>query len=191
MQSPNLSNISPDAAQASGVSPKLQTSMNNSNNEDMTDNMLLKNLDCRSDIEPLDNVFDDEEVENEEEMEEDDDDPEALADLEQRKDEIIEEFFAIAIQFKHEALEEVKQDCKLNKVPKDQEKKRIAEVTAAMDQKKKEGMKEVKQKLAMIIDNDSIPLSVKIERLRDTEQIRAFMLGYFNLQGGRDPQSEQ
>jgi hypothetical protein len=48
-----------------------------------------------------------------------------------------------------------------------------------MDQKKKDGMKEVKSKLALIIDNDTIPLKVKIERLRDTEQIRAFMLAYF------------
>lgn len=38
-----------------------------------------------------------------------------------------------------------------------------------MDAKKKDGMKEVKLKLAMILDNDSIPLSVKIERLQDTE----------------------
>jgi hypothetical protein len=30
-------------------------------------------------------------------------------------------------------------------------------------------MKEVKIKLSLILDNDSIPLSVKIERLRDTE----------------------
>jgi hypothetical protein len=93
--------------------------MNNSNNDDLTDNLILKNLDSRSDIEPSDNVFDDEEVENEEEDEEEDDDPEALADLEQRKDEIIEEFFAIAIQKKHDALEEVKQECKQLKVPKD------------------------------------------------------------------------
>jgi hypothetical protein len=68
--------------------------------------MILKNLDSRSDIEPSDNkLFDDEDVEEEEE-------PEALADLEQRKDEIIEEFFNIAIQKKHEALDEVRLDCK-------------------------------------------------------------------------------
>jgi hypothetical protein len=54
-------------------------------------------------------------------------------------------------------------------VPRDQEKKRLQEVTQIMDTKKKDGKKEVKAKLAMIIDNDKIPLSVKIERLRDTE----------------------
>lgn len=105
--------------------------MNNSNNDDLADNLLLKNLDSRSDIEPSDNVFDDDDVENvENEEEEEDDDPEALADLEQRKDEIIEEFFAIAIQHKHDALEQVKLECKQSKVPKDQEKKRLQEVTA-------------------------------------------------------------
>lgn len=77
----------------------------------------------------------------------DDDDPEALKELEQRKEEIIEEFYAIAIQKKHEAIEEVKVDCKKNKTPKDQEKKRIQEVTAVMDKKKKEGILEVKNKL--------------------------------------------
>lgn len=89
--------------------------------------------------------------------------------MEQRKDEIIEEFFAIAIQKKHEAIEEVKIECKTNKVPKDQEKKKIQEITQQMDLKKKDGMKEVKSKLALIIDNDTIPISVKIERLQDTE----------------------
>jgi phosphodiesterase/alkaline phosphatase D-like protein len=74
--------------------------MNNSgeNNGDLTDQFILKDLDCRSDMEPSDHVFDDDEVENNSQEDEDeDDDPEALADLEQRKDEIIEEFFAIAI----------------------------------------------------------------------------------------------
>ena len=48
-----------------------------------------------------------------------------------------------------------------------------------MDLKRKEGIKEVKSKLALIVDNEAITLSVKIERLQDTEQIRAFINSYF------------
>lgn len=115
-------------------------------NDDLTDQCILKDLESRSDIEPSDNVFDDEEGVDGMEDEEDDD-PELLRELDQLKEEIIEEFYAIAIQKKHEAFEEVKADCKKNKTPKDQEKKRIQEVTASMDKKKKDGIVEVKNKL--------------------------------------------
>lgn len=52
---------------------------------------------------------------------------EALAEIERRKEEIMEEFYEVAFQKKHEAVEEVKADCKKSKTPKDQEKKRIQE----------------------------------------------------------------
>jgi len=61
-------------------------------------------------------------------MGEDDDDTEmaeALAEIEKKKEEIMEEFYEIAFSKKHEAVEEVKVDCKKNKTPKDQEKKRV------------------------------------------------------------------
>ena len=48
-----------------------------------------------------------------------------------------------------------------------------------MDAKRKDGIKEIKKKLALILDNDSIALSEKLSRLQDTEYIRAFMLAYF------------
>jgi hypothetical protein len=54
--------------------------------------------------------------------EEDDDDTEmaeALAEIDKKKEEIMEEFYEIAFSKKHEAVEEVKADCKKNKTPKD------------------------------------------------------------------------
>jgi hypothetical protein len=48
-----------------------------------------------------------------------------------------------------------------------------------MDALRKEGLAEIKRKLALIVDNESIPLRVKLERLQDTEQIKAFMLAHF------------
>ncbi len=56
---------------------------------------------------------------------EEDEDPEALAELEGRRDEILGEFLEIAIMKKHDAVEEVKSECKKNKVAKDIEKKRV------------------------------------------------------------------
>ena len=50
-------------------------------------------------------------------------------------------------------VEEVKQECKKNKTPKEQEKKRVQEMQQYMDTKRKEGIKDVKEKLALIIDN--------------------------------------
>ena len=41
-------------------------------------------------------------------MEEEDEDPEQLAELEKRKEEILEEFLEIAYQRKHEIIEELK-----------------------------------------------------------------------------------
>lgn len=41
-------------------------------------------------------------------------------------------------------------------------------------------MNEIKKKLNQIINDDSISLGEKLARLQDTEQIRAFMVAYFN-----------
>ena len=87
-------------------------------------------------------------MDNVEEDEEDmDDDPEALAELEKRKEEIIDEFLEIAFSKKEDVIEELKKECKRLKLTRDAEKKRILEVESAMDLKRKEGIKEVKKKL--------------------------------------------
>jgi hypothetical protein len=112
-QRDNMYSSSPVNKQGGG------NSIDNSN-ENLTDNYILRDLeDNTSDIEPYDQGEEDGE----------DDDPEALQELEKRKEEIMEEFLEIAYQKKHEAIEEVKADCKKNKVPRDVEKKRILEVT--------------------------------------------------------------
>lgn len=74
----------------------------------------------------------------------------------------------------------MKADCKKNKTPRETEKKMITEIQALMDVKRKDGMKELKKKLNLILENDEISLNDKIERLQDTEQIRAFIFAYFN-----------
>lgn len=107
--------------------------------------MILKNLEDGSDIEPDEN-------------EDEDDDPEILQELEKRKEDIMEEFLELAYQKKHEALEEVKVECKKTKTPKDQEKKRMAEVKQLMDSKRKEGMFDIKKRFNDIVMNESLSL---------------------------------
>jgi len=107
--------------------------------------MILKNLEDGSDIDPDDN-------------EDEDDDPEILQELEKRKEDIMEEFLELAYQKKHEAVEEVKAECKKNKTPKDQEKKRMAEVKLLMDSKRKEGMLDIKKRFNDIVMNESLSL---------------------------------
>ena len=120
--------------------------------------MFLRNLEDGSDIEPSDNYQED--VEDEE-----DDDPEQLAELEHLKEEILEDFLECAYLKKHESVEEVKAECKRSKVAKDVEKKRVGEIQAAMDAKRKEGMKAVKERLAKVTENEDMSLPDKISRL--------------------------
>ena len=75
----------------------------------------------------------------------------------------------------------MKVECKRAKAPKEVEKKRLQEVQQQMDALRKEGLAEIKRKLALILDNDTISLRVKLERLQDTEQIKAFMLAHFSV----------
>ena len=105
---------------------------------------------------------------------------EALTEIERRKEEIQEEFFEVAFQRKHEAIEEAKAECKKNKIPKEQEKKRIQEAQQIMDQKRKEGSNEINKIVQAIIADDSITMQEKIARLQDTETIRALMNQFFN-----------
>jgi Tfp pilus assembly ATPase PilU len=134
--------------------------------------MFLRNLENGSDIEPSDNYQED--IDDEE-----DDDPEMLADLERLKEEILEDFLECAYQKKHEAVEEVKAECKRGKVAKDVEKKRVSEMQGVMDAKRKEGMKAVKERLAKVTDDSEMNLADKIARLQDKDQIRTFIEAWF------------
>ncbi len=71
----------------------------------------------------------------------------------------------MAFSKKHEALEEVKADCKKNKVAKDAEKKKITEAQQMMDLKRKDGLNLINRKLNEIITNDNISLADKMARL--------------------------
>ena len=77
----------------------------------------------------------------------------------------MEEFYEVAFQKKHEAVEEVKADCKKNKVPKDQEKKRIQETQQTMDQKRKDGVNEINRIVSGIVQDEDLSIQEKVARL--------------------------
>ena len=112
-------------------------------------------------------------------MDDEEDDPETLQEIEKRKEEIMEEFLEIAFQKKHEALEEVKNECKKAKTKKEEEKKRLVEVQQQMDLKRKDGMNKINKRLNEIIADESLPLAERLNRLQDSEQIRAYMSAHF------------
>lgn len=144
---------------------------NLSGNDDISENMFLKGLDDNLDLE------------QEAQDEDDQAEAETLQELEKRKEEIMEEFLEYAFAKKHEAIEQIKQECKKNKTPKDQEKKLILEKTKEFDLKRKEGMNELMRNMNNIIYNDEdITVSGagnKLERLQDKEQIQAFIESLF------------
>jgi len=121
--------------------------------------------------------------------EDDDDTAEALQEIEKRKEEIMEEFYEIAFQKKHEYIEEVKTDCKKNKIKKDIEKKRIQEMQAIMDTKRKEGVSEVNKKLNLIILDEEISIQEKVARLQEVDQIRNYMNAYFDKEEEKESKS--
>ena len=84
-----------------------------------------------------------------------------------------------AFQKKHEALEEVKNECKKAKTKKEEEKKRLVEVQQQMDLKRKDGMNKINKRLNEIIADESLPLAERLNRLQDSEQIRAYMSAHF------------
>lgn len=108
-------------------------------------------------------------------MDEDDEDKETLQEFERRKEELMEQFLELAYAKKHEAIEELKAECKAKKVNKETEKKTLAEMTKLMDLKRKEGLADIKKKLNQIIMSESMSVMTKLERLNDAEEIKEYM----------------
>eukprot|EP00350_Pseudokeronopsis_sp_OXSARD2_P002471 CAMPEP_0170562158 /NCGR_PEP_ID=MMETSP0211-20121228/59094_1 /TAXON_ID=311385 /ORGANISM="Pseudokeronopsis sp., Strain OXSARD2" /LENGTH=93 /DNA_ID=CAMNT_0010878677 /DNA_START=781 /DNA_END=1062 /DNA_ORIENTATION=+ len=92
-----------------------------------------------------------------------------MEELEKRKEEIMEEFLDMVFQKRFDKVEEIKANCKAEKLGKEIEKQQIANVHSIMEKKKKAGMKEIKKKLSEILMNDSISLIQRLNRLYDDD----------------------
>ena len=92
--------------------------------EEGNNNSMLKNFDGPLDNNEMCTDVDDDDPEE---------DPEKLAELEQRQEDLIEEFLELAFNKKQEHTEEVKADCKKNNVEKEETKKLVAEAQKKMD----------------------------------------------------------
>ena len=110
----------------------------------------------------------------------DDDDPEEdpqmLAELEQRQEDLIEEFLELAFNKKQEHTEEVKADCKKNSVEKEETKKLVAEAQKKMDQLRRKGTKALKEQFQVVTADEEIPLLEKVNHFKENaESIRETM----------------
>eukprot|EP00347_Sterkiella_histriomuscorum_P018999 403343357 len=162
--------ISPPQFQFGQVSPKNNGTSTNLG-DFSGDNFFLRDLDDNLDLEQDDGQFEDQE------------EAESLQELEKRKEEILEEYLEYAFARKHEEVEAIKADCKLKKLPRDQEKKLVTDVQKQMDLKRKDGMNELAKKMHEIIyeDAENMSLQEKMERLQDKEQIQMFIESVFAL----------
>ncbi|CDW91422.1 UNKNOWN [Stylonychia lemnae] len=115
-------------------------------------------------------------------QQDEEDENEGLQELDKRKEEILEEFLEYAFQKKHEALEQIRGDCKKNKTPKDEEKKLVFEASKVMDTKRKQGMADLTKQMNLIIMDVEQPINEKLNRLQDKEQINTFIHSMFQTQ---------
>ncbi len=112
-------------------------------------------------------------------QDEEDDDPEILLEMDKLKEQILEEFLEYAIMKKHEAIDEVKADCKKTKANKETEKKRVQEVSQVFDKKRKEGSSLLQKQLNKITSEIGPNINEKLARLQDSETIKAFITDFF------------
>ena len=90
--------------------------------------------------------------------EDQDDDPEILEEMDRRHEEIIEQFMEMSYNCKHDAREaamaQEDEGAELEA--------KLLEINKTMDQKRKQGLKELKKKLNDIISDDSIHASARL-----------------------------
>jgi hypothetical protein len=109
------------------------------------------------------------EMEMLEEDEEQDEDPETLEELDRRHEEIIEQFMDLSLNTKHDLREKIMTE--FPDIDPTELKSRLKEV----DQKRKDGLKILKNKLADIIQDEELNADQKLQKLYDESEITEFM----------------
>mmetsp|Transcript_38304 Transcript_38304/g.58387 ORF Transcript_38304/g.58387 Transcript_38304/m.58387 type:complete len:153 (-) Transcript_38304:34-492(-) len=128
----------------------------------------------QGDTEIIDNPEEMEALEAEEDMP---DDPETLEEMERRRDEIIERFIELSHNKKHEEQERLTLEFQENH-PEiediddcDELEDELASVGKAMDKKRKEGLKKLKAKINLIVNDETLHSSVKLQKLYENAEI--------------------
>ena len=97
------------------------------------------------------------------------DDPETLEELDKRQEEITEQFMELSLNTKHDLREKIMAE--FPDIEPSELKQRLKEV----DQKRKDGLKVLKNKLADIIQDEELNGEQKLQKLYDESEITEFM----------------
>ena len=114
---------------------------------------ILKNLDSEINNEDMPSGDEDDEAE---------DDPEMLADLDGKQEELIEEFMGRTFDLKTEKVEEMRAQCKEEKLSRDETKVKVAELEKKIVTLRRQGVKALKQSFGEIVSSEERTLVQKV-----------------------------
>lgn len=119
----------------------------------------------------LNNLDDDEIINNMSDDEEDDEETsELIAAVEAKEEAVIEQFLEIAYTAKNDQVEALKAVHRKNKdQSKDEQRKEVKDLQAAMDALRKKGIKQIKAYIATHLERDDITLRQKLAILNSSE----------------------
>lgn len=115
---------------------------------------ILKNLDSELNNEDMPSDGEDEEAE---------DDPEMLAELERRQEDLIEEFMGLTFDLKQEKVEEMRAQCKAEKLSRDDTKAKVSEVEKKVQTVRRQGVKALKQYFLQVTESEEHTLQEKVQ----------------------------
>lgn len=111
------------------------------------------------------------EMDGMEDDEDEDDDPEILEEIDNRQEEIIEQF----MEMSYTAKDQAKEECMDEFEDDDELPAKLKEINKHMDLKRKKGLKELKKKLHDIIADSEMHCSAKLQKLYEDNEIIEFM----------------
>ena len=113
---------------------------------------ILKNLDSEINNEDMPSGDEDEA----------EDDPEMLADLERKQEDLIEEFMGRTFDLKTEKVEEMRAQCKEEKLSRDETKVKVGELEKKIVTLRRQGVKALKHSFGEIVSNEEQSLVQKV-----------------------------
>ena len=114
---------------------------------------ILKNLDSEINNEDMPSDAEDDDAE---------DDPEMLADLERKQEDLIEEFMGRTFDLKTEKVEEMRAQCKEEKLSRDETKIKVGELEKKIVTLRRQGVKALKQQFGEIVSDEERTLVQKV-----------------------------
>lgn len=110
--------------------------------------------------------FNNEDMPSEEE-EENEDDPELLADLEQKQEDLIEEFMGMTFDLKTEKVDEMRAKCKAEGLSRDETKAKVSELDKKIVVLRRKGVKALKSSFTEIVESEEYTLTQKVQYFAD------------------------